>query len=84
MGSREILTLRQQALEALQKSTKMLEQAFELLRRGKRVEGERVLNEARTQRTISTFLMAESNSLPDLPAWHPNTQPQPSSQKAYS
>lgn len=61
MGSRAGLNLREQALEALEKSTKMFEVAFELLKQGNRAEAERLRNEARTQRTISTLLMAEAN-----------------------
>ena len=57
------LTLRRRALEALERSTKMLEVAIRLLKQGNRAESDRVRNEARTQRTISTLLMAEANSL---------------------
>lgn len=63
MGSREGLPLRKQALDALEKSTKMLEVAFNLLRQGNQVEAERVREEARTQRTISTLLFAEANNM---------------------
>ena len=63
MGSREGLTLRQKALEALQKSTQMLQVALDLLTQGNQVEAARVQKEARKQRTISTFLMAEANKL---------------------
>jgi hypothetical protein len=57
------LTLRRRALEALERSTKMLEVAIRLLKQGNRAESNRVKNEARTQRTISTLLMAEANKL---------------------
>ena len=63
MGSREGLTLREKALEALEKSTKMLQVALDLLTQGNQVEAARVQKEARRQRTISTFLMAEANKL---------------------
>ena len=63
MGSREGLTLRQKSLEALQKSTQMLQVALDLLTQGNQVEAARVQKEARKQRTISTFLMAEANKL---------------------
>ena len=63
MGSREGLTLREKALEALEKSTKMLQVALDLLTQGNQVEAARVQKEARKQRTISTFLMAEANKL---------------------
>ncbi len=61
MGSREGLALRQLALEALEKSTKMFELAFKLQTQGNQVEAERVRNDARTQRNISTILMTEAN-----------------------
>lgn len=57
------LALRKRALEALERSTKMLEVAVCLLKQGNRAESERVKSEARTQRTISTLLMAEANNL---------------------
>ena len=57
------LALRQRALEALERSTRMLEVAVRLLKQGNRAESERVKSEARTQRTISTLLMAEANNL---------------------
>jgi hypothetical protein len=63
MGSRDGLTLRKRALEGLERSTKMLEVAVKLLKQGNQVEADRVRNEARTQRTISTLLMAEANKL---------------------
>ena len=63
MGSGEGLTLRERALEALEKSTEMLQVALKLLGQGNQVEAARVQTEARKQRTISTFLMAEANSL---------------------
>jgi len=49
------------ALEALEKSTKMFEVAFKLQTQGNQVEADRVRNEARTQRNISTILMTEAN-----------------------
>lgn len=57
------LTLRKRALEALERSTRMLEVAIRLLKQGNRAESERVKGEARTQRTISTLLMVEANNL---------------------
>ncbi len=61
MGSREGLSLRERALEALEKSTKTLEVAFGLLKQGNQAEADRLRDEARKQRTISTLLMAEAN-----------------------
>ena len=63
MGSRDGLTLREKALEALESSTKMLQVALDLLTQGNQVEATRVRDEARKQRTISTLLMAEANNL---------------------
>jgi len=63
MGSREGLTLREKALEALEKSTQMLQVALDLLTQGNQAESAQVHKEARRQRTISTLLMAEANKL---------------------
>ena len=63
MTGQEGLSLRQQALEALEKSTKLLKIATGLWSQGQRVEAESLRNEARTHRTISTLLMAKANNL---------------------
>jgi hypothetical protein len=57
------MQLRKQALQALEKSTRMFDVAFDLLKQGNESEAERVRDEARAERTISTLLMAEANSL---------------------
>lgn len=62
-GNRDELTLRKRALEALERSTRMLEVAVGLLKQGNRAELDRVWKEARTQRTISTLLLAEANKV---------------------
>ncbi len=67
MGSREGIQLRKQALQALESSTRMLDVAFDLLKQGNESEAERVRDEARHQRTISTMLMAEANNLDVTP-----------------
>ena len=59
----EGVTLRERAIEALQKSTRMLEVAVRLLKQGNRTEAERVRQQARAQRTISALLMARANRL---------------------
>ena len=59
----EGVTLRERAVEALQKSTRMLEVAVRLLKQGNRIEAERVRQQARAQRTISALLMAKANRL---------------------
>ena len=63
MGSREGLTLRQKALEALEKSTRMLQVAVDLFEQGNPAEAARVRKEAQSQRTISTLFMAEAHNL---------------------
>lgn len=63
MASRDGLTLRQRALEALERSTRMLQVAIDLLEQGNSVESDRVRKEAQTQRAISTLLMAEAHNL---------------------
>jgi hypothetical protein len=63
MSARMEWTLRQRALEALEKSTKMLEVACELLKQGNKVEASRVRSLARGQRTISTLLLAQANNV---------------------
>ena len=59
LGNR--IRLQQQALEALEKSTKMYGVALNLMKQGNKAEAERVWNEARAQRTISTLLMTQAN-----------------------
>ena len=63
MGTRDRLTLRERALESLEKSTKMLQVAMELLTQGNQAEATRLRKEARKQRILSTLLMAEANTL---------------------
>jgi len=55
--------LREQALEALQESTKMLEVACNLLEQGNRKEAKRLQREARTKRNVSVLLMVKANAL---------------------
>lgn len=63
MRSSEGFAIRQEAIEALEKSTKMFEVALELATQGNQAEAERLRKEARTQRTISEFLQTEANNL---------------------
>jgi hypothetical protein len=65
MVSRNESTLRKQALEILEHSTKMLEVATHLLEQGNRTEANRLWKDARKERTISTLLLAEANTLKD-------------------
>ena len=67
MGTGEGLRLRKRALESLEKSTKMLQMAFDLVKQGYQIEAQRVREEARAQRTISTLLMAKANKLEHTP-----------------
>ena len=53
--------IRQEALSALEKSTKLFVIAENLLRQGNKSEAEWVTNEARAQRNISVWLMAKAN-----------------------
>jgi len=71
MRGNDGLTLRKRALEALERSTRMLEVAIRLLKQGNRAESERMKGEARTQRTISTLLMARANNLDLYSRTHP-------------
>jgi hypothetical protein len=85
MASQEGLTLRQKALEALERSTKMLQVAFDLLTQGNQVESARLRKEARKQRTISTLLMAEASRLEINPRTLRAKQfPNPANHKAHS
>lgn len=59
MGSKEGMTLQQRALAALERSTMMLKVASLLRKQGNKVEAEKLVGEAREQRTISTLLMAK-------------------------
>lgn len=67
MVGKDGLELRKKALEILEKSTKMLEVALTLMKQGNRAEADRVRDDARRQRTISTLLMAEANQLETAP-----------------
>lgn len=55
------LTLGERALEALEKSTKLLRVANQLESQGNFVESDRLRAEGRTQRSISVWLMAQAN-----------------------
>ena len=55
--------LREQAMEALQRSTTMLKVAGKLLDQGNVDEAQRLRDQARAQRNISVWLMAKANTL---------------------
>jgi hypothetical protein len=63
MGSTEGFALRQEAIEALKKSTTILKVACNLMEQGNYPEAERLRNEANTMRTISMLLMSEASDL---------------------
>lgn len=57
------VTLRERAVRALEESTSKFEQAFILLKQGRRTEAEMLRNEARAKRNDSVWLMAKANEL---------------------
>jgi hypothetical protein len=63
MRSREGLAVRQLALAALEKSIKMLEVAYGLVKQGNKREAKRLWSEAIRQRTISKWIVAEADNL---------------------
>lgn len=62
-SQRSVSTLREQAMEALQTSTVMLEVASNLLDAGNREEAIRLKEEARAKRNVSVWLMSKANTL---------------------
>ena len=62
-SQRSVSTLREQAMEALQASTIMLEVASNLLDAGNREEAIRLKEEARAKRNVSVWLMSKANTL---------------------
>jgi hypothetical protein len=58
-----VSALREQAMQALQQSTTMLEVASNLLDAGNREEAIRLKDEARSKRNVSVWLMSEANTL---------------------
>jgi hypothetical protein len=63
MNNQQTEPLREQAMEALQESTIMLEVACNLMEQGNKKEAERLHKAARTKRNISVLLMAKANAL---------------------
>jgi hypothetical protein len=55
--------LREQAMEALQRSTTLLQVAGKLLDQGNVNEAKRLRDQARAQRNVSVWLMAKANTL---------------------
>ena len=63
MSNQQTMPLREQAMEALQQSTTMLEVACSLMEQGNRKEADRLHKAARTKRNVSVLLMAKANAL---------------------
>jgi hypothetical protein len=63
MNTQETMPLREQAMEALQESTRMLKVACNLLEQGNKKEAERLHKAARTKRNVSVLLMAQASAL---------------------
>jgi hypothetical protein len=63
MSQERSMPLREQAMEALEESTKILEVACNLMEQGNRKEAERLHKAARTKRRVSVLLMAKANAL---------------------
>jgi hypothetical protein len=63
MNQERSMPLREQAMEALEESTKMLEVACNLMEQGNRKEAERLHKAARSKRSVSVLLMARANAL---------------------
>ena len=57
------MPLREQAMEALQESTTMLQVACNLMEQGNKQEAERLHRAARTKRNVSVLLMAKANAI---------------------
>ena len=62
VSNQALISMRQrQAVETLEKSTKMFEQALRLFREGKRQEAEKLRTAARAKRNDSIWLMGKAN-----------------------
>lgn len=74
---RSVAAIREQAMEALQQSTTMLEVASNLLDAGNREEAIRLKDEARAKRNVSVWLMSEANTLENAKLRDVRLQQQP-------
>ena len=63
MRHQQTMPLREQAMEALQQSTTLLEVACNLMEQGNRTEAERLHREAQNKRHVSVLLMARANRI---------------------
>jgi hypothetical protein len=66
MNNHQAISLREQAMKALQESSMMLSVARDLLRQGNREEAQRLRNEARAKRDDSVLLMAKANAIENV------------------
>ncbi|MEO7970423.1 MAG: hypothetical protein ABI698_03915 [bacterium] len=76
-NERSVAAIREQAMEALQQSTTMLDVASNLLDAGNREEAIRLKDEARAKRNVSVWLMSEANTLEDAKLRDVRLQQQP-------
>ena len=67
MRNQQTMPLREQAMEALQESTTLLEVACNLMEQGNRKEAERLHKEAQNKRHASVLLMAKANAMENGP-----------------
>ncbi len=67
MADGAINELREQAMEALEESTTMLQVACNLLEQGNREEAVRLRDEARARRNVSVWLMTQASTLEKAP-----------------
>jgi|GEM_PF-3355965 len=63
MRSKEGFAIRQLGLAALEKSVKMLEVAYSLIKQGNKQEAKTIWREARRQRTLCSQILAEADNL---------------------
>lgn len=63
MADGAINELREQAMEALEESTTMLQVACDLIEQGNREEAVRLRDEARARRNVSVWLMTQASTL---------------------
>lgn len=63
MADGAINELREQAMEALEESTTMLQVACDLLEQGNNEEAVRLRDEARARRNVSVWLMTQASTL---------------------
>jgi len=83
MSNQQTMPLREQAMEALEESTKILEVACNLMEQGNRKEAERLHKAARTKRNVSVLLMAKANNLENASRKMSSGHPELNSSRAH-